>query len=285
MRIIILVANSIAGQMAVRTLLSAFPDYPVEIFLIDQVRGQSFEKYRRLVNLLRKRSWRFLFYKMFETSGFGMICRVLALSNRLKRRPPDQRLMSIRKLAEHYGVPLRCVSDVNDASLQDRIQQSGAVVVISAYITQIIDAAVLRQTPQCRWLNVHSSLLPHLRGAAPYFWALYRNDRTAGVTVHDIVPLLDAGPILAQKEVTIAPDDTVFSLHIKLIRAGLCLLVDVVARLCRGESIDGSLCSGDGSRYGLPSIQAVLEFRTQGRYFIRLRDRFLFFQDDIGMTP
>jgi methionyl-tRNA formyltransferase len=97
------------------------------------------------------------------------------------------------------------------------------LIVVAAY-GQILPASILELPPHgC--LNVHTSLLPRYRGAAPIQWAILNGDTTTGVTLMRINEQLDAGDIVAQCTLPIGPDETAESLHQRLALAGAQLLV------------------------------------------------------------
>jgi methionyl-tRNA formyltransferase len=84
-------------------------------------------------------------------------------------------------------------------------------------------------------INVHASLLPELRGAAPIQWSIARGNKTTGVTTMRINAGLDTGDILLRWETPIGPDETAIQLSGRLAEAGADLLVDTLARLCAGN--------------------------------------------------
>jgi methionyl-tRNA formyltransferase len=98
--------------------------------------------------------------------------------------------------------------------------------VVAAF-GQILRPAVL-DLPPFGCLNVHASLLPRWRGAAPIAAAILDGDETTGVTIMRMDPGLDTGPILRQRALPIAPDDTAESLGEKLARLGADLLLDTL---------------------------------------------------------
>ena len=83
-------------------------------------------------------------------------------------------------------------------------------------------------------INVHASLLPELRGAAPVNWAIARGHRLTGVTVMRMVRAMDAGPILHQEETEILPDETATELHGRLSRIGAAGLVRTLGMMDHG---------------------------------------------------
>ena len=103
-----------------------------------------------------------------------------------------------KHVAERLGIPVR-QPDRLDASFD----VDADAVVVAAYGALIPEVLLDRAL----WLNVHPSLLPRWRGAAPVERALMAGDRETGVTIHRTTPELDAGPIAAQERFAIAPDD------------------------------------------------------------------------------
>jgi methionyl-tRNA formyltransferase len=109
-----------------------------------------------------------------------------------------------------------------------------------ASFDQIVHAPALA-VPRHGWLNVHPSALPHYRGPEPVYWALADGAEQTGITLHRAVPTFDAGPILAQRRVDIAPDDDAGTLTRRLCAAGVTVLGKAVAGLLGdepGEPID-----------------------------------------------
>ncbi len=86
-------------------------------------------------------------------------------------------------------------------------------------------------------LNVHASLLPRYRGAAPINWALIRGERETGVTIQWMAAALDAGAIFLQERVPILEEDNYGSLYQKLAERGAALLLQALEKLRRGEAI------------------------------------------------
>ncbi|MFB6240875.1 MAG: methionyl-tRNA formyltransferase, partial [Gemmatimonadota bacterium] len=108
------------------------------------------------------------------------------------------------------------------------------VSAVAAY-GQILSGDTLALPPRGS-LNVHASLLPELRGAAPINWAVIRGHDRTGVTIMRMVEELDAGPILLQRAVEIAPRETAGDLFGRLAELGGEALVDALDALERGEA-------------------------------------------------
>jgi len=109
------------------------------------------------------------------------------------------------------------------------------VVVIIAY-GQIIPARLL-EIPRLGWINLHASLLPRYRGAAPIAWAIAHGEARTGLTTMRIDAGLDTGPILLQREIEIGPDETAPELTQRMAEAGPPLVVETLRKLASGEII------------------------------------------------
>lgn len=106
-------------------------------------------------------------------------------------------------------------------------------VVIIAY-GQIISPRLIK-IPRLGWINLHASLLPKYRGAAPINWAIVNGDARTGVTTMQIDAGLDTGPTLLAYETEIAPDETAPMLAARLAVAGAPLVAETLKKLDRGE--------------------------------------------------
>jgi methionyl-tRNA formyltransferase len=106
-------------------------------------------------------------------------------------------------------------------------------VVIIAY-GQIVPQRLI-SIPRLGWINLHASLLPKYRGAAPVNWAILNGETRTGVTTMQIDAGMDTGPILLQAEATIGPDDTAPELRKRLSELGAPLVVESLRRLGSGE--------------------------------------------------
>ncbi len=106
-------------------------------------------------------------------------------------------------------------------------------VVIIAY-GQIIPARLLT-LPRLGWINLHASLLPRYRGAAPIHWAIANGETTTGLTTMQIDAGMDTGPTLLQHELEIGPEETSPELATRMSEIGAGLIVDSLLQLDRGE--------------------------------------------------
>jgi methionyl-tRNA formyltransferase len=106
-------------------------------------------------------------------------------------------------------------------------------VVIIAY-GQIIPLRLI-EIPRLGWINLHASLLPRYRGAAPIAWAILNGETATGLTTMQIDAGMDTGPILLQQEIAIGPDETASELARRMAEEGAPLVADTLRRLERKE--------------------------------------------------
>jgi methionyl-tRNA formyltransferase len=133
--------------------------------------------------------------------------------------------------ARELGIDLLQAADVNDEAALERIRAARPEVVVVCAFGQMIREPLLSEWPM---LNVHPSLLPRWRGAAPIERALMAGDETTGVSVMRVTAGLDSGPVALAEEVAIGAVDDFESLSAKLAALGSELLVRALDRLAAG---------------------------------------------------
>jgi methionyl-tRNA formyltransferase len=142
----------------------------------------------------------------------------------------------VKVTAQELGLPVLQVEKLRSAEAQAQLREfaAGAEVFVVAAFGMILPEAVLNMPPkQC--VNVHASLLPSGRGASPVAQAILDGLAETGVTIMLIEKALDAGPVLSQRVVPLAPDETQATLMDKLAEAGAELLVDTLPGWVAGE--------------------------------------------------
>jgi methionyl-tRNA formyltransferase len=125
-----------------------------------------------------------------------------------------------KEVAERLGIPV-----AQAARLDEDVELPADTVVVAAYGLLIPEPLLSRAL----WLNVHPSLLPRWRGAAPVERALIAGDPRTGVTIHRTTAELDAGPIAAQEAFDVAPDDDAGSVFARSAEVAARLLDGVIA--------------------------------------------------------
>jgi methionyl-tRNA formyltransferase len=154
-------------------------------------------------------------------------------STRWQRTHPKADL--IARIAGHLGRPVEVTVNANADAFQRCLAAYAPDVVVMASFDQILTAETLA-VPKRGWLNIHPSLLPRHRGPEPIYWTIANGDQEAGMTVHLTVPRIDAGPILAQRRVAVAVDDSAGTLARRLVAAGLPALDETLVALEKGRA-------------------------------------------------
>ncbi|NHC06690.1 methionyl-tRNA formyltransferase [Azonexus fungiphilus] len=137
---------------------------------------------------------------------------------------------AVKQVALAHGIEVFQPLSLKDAEAQARLAGLAAEVMVVAAYGLILPQAVL-DLPRHGCLNIHASLLPRWRGAAPIQRALLAGDAETGVCIMQMEAGLDTGPVLLREAFPIAGDDTTASLHDKLAACGARLIIDALARL------------------------------------------------------
>ena len=140
----------------------------------------------------------------------------------------------VKVVAEELGIPVFQPVKIREA--KDVLEKTEADVCVVAAFGQIIPASILHMK-KYGCINVHASLLPKYRGAAPIQWAVIDGDKESGVTIMQMDEGLDTGEMLAKAIVPLDEKETGGSLFDKLSEAGGRLCVETLAKLEKGEII------------------------------------------------
>ncbi len=167
--------------------------------------------------------------------------------------------------AERLGLPVWQPEQIRDEAAVARLRETRPDVIVVAAYGKILPQAIL-DIPRLGCVNVHASLLPKYRGAAPVQWALYHGERETGVSIMQMEAGLDTGPILLARAVPIGPDDDAPGLTAKLAEVGAEALVEALRRLDAGEI--EPRCQDDAAATLAPPLrkeQARLDWRRPAR--------------------
>jgi len=162
------------------------------------------------------------------------VAAVVTQPDRPKGRDLKLQPSPVKRLAEQLELPVLQPARTRDGKFiaELRALQPG-LIVVAAY-GQILPPAIL-DLPSHGCLNVHASLLPKYRGAAPIQWAIANGDAETGVTIMKMDAGLDTGPILTQQRAPILPEDDSAALHDRLAKLGAELLVQTIPGYVAGE--------------------------------------------------
>lgn len=139
----------------------------------------------------------------------------------------------VAQWAERHDVPLDQPARVRDPEFLARLRALAPDLAVVVAFGQIFRAELL-SLPRLGCVNLHASLLPRHRGAAPVQAALLAGDSVTGVTTMRMDEGLDTGPVLLRREVPVEPDENAGALQARLARIGADLMVETVARLAAG---------------------------------------------------
>jgi methionyl-tRNA formyltransferase len=140
----------------------------------------------------------------------------------------------VKQLSVKHGLAVGQPATLKEPQAQREIAAVGADIMVVAAYGLILPKAVLA-IPRFGCLNIHASLLPRWRGAAPIQRAILAGDRETGVTIMQMDEGLDTGDMLLERTLTIAADDTAQSLHDKLATLGAAAIVAALDKLEQGE--------------------------------------------------
>ncbi len=167
-------------------------------------------------------------------------------------RPKGRGLLAlpspVKRLASERGLAVAQPATLRNVEVQAELFAVPLDVLIVAAYGLILPQVVL-DWPRHGCLNIHASLLPRWRGAAPIQRAIQSGDTATGITIMQMDAGLDTGPMVERTEVAIAPRETAGTLHYKLAGAGARAIVAVVARLVRDRALARTPQPEQGATY------------------------------------
>lgn len=147
-----------------------------------------------------------------------------------KGRGKEMQFTPVKECATEYGIPVYQPKRIREPECVEVLRNYEADIMVVVAFGQILPKEILEMCPYgC--VNVHASLLPKYRGAAPIQWAIIDGEEVTGVTTMQMNEGLDTGDMLLKTEVVIEPKETGGSLHDKLSEAGATLCVETLKAL------------------------------------------------------
>jgi methionyl-tRNA formyltransferase len=141
----------------------------------------------------------------------------------------------MKEIAQQHGIPVLQPESINAPEGVAALRELRPDLLVVAAFGQILSNDVLASAPH-GGINIHASLLPKYRGAAPVAWAIYHGETRTGVTIIRMSLRLDAGDILAQEAVDIGLDETAGELETRLATLGAGLAVRVIDEIAAGTA-------------------------------------------------
>jgi methionyl-tRNA formyltransferase len=145
----------------------------------------------------------------------------------------------MKAIAEGHNVPVFQPEKINTPEGIEMLRSLSPDLVVVAAYGQIFKEEV-RAVPPHGFVNVHASLLPKYRGAAPINWAIYHGETQTGVSIFRITTGVDTGRVLTMQAIEIGPDETAGDVEARLAPLGARLALSVVDRIAAGESLPGT---------------------------------------------
>jgi methionyl-tRNA formyltransferase len=165
------------------------------------------------------------------------VAGVVTQPDRARGRGQKPQTGPVKQLAEQRGLPILQPERLRDDRFLDALRAVDADLGVVAAYGKILNDAVLA-APRLGLINVHASLLPKYRGAAPVHRAVMAGETTTGVTIMRVVKALDAGPMMAAVTRPIGEDETSVEVERDIARLGARALVDVVDALAAGRATE-----------------------------------------------
>ena len=162
------------------------------------------------------------------------IVAVVTQPDRKAGRGRKTTVSRVKALALEHGLPVLQPRTLREGGIVRRLGDLAPAIIVVAAFGQVLPSTVLA-LPRHGCINVHASLLPRFRGAAPIPAAILAGDEQTGVTIMVMDEGLDTGPILSEVAVDIAAEDTTASLAEKLGHVGAQLLLDTLPHWLAGE--------------------------------------------------
>jgi len=161
---------------------------------------------------------------------------VVTQPDRPAGRGRDLRPPPVKLAAERRGLPCLQPEKLNDAGVLSTLAAARPDVIAVVAFGQFLPRTV-RELPPLGCVNLHASLLPKYRGAAPINWVLIAGEAETGVTIMRVEAAMDAGPVLLQRKVPIGPRDDAGTLSDRLADVGAAALGEALGLLANGRAV------------------------------------------------
>ncbi len=184
-------------------------------------------------------------------------------------RGQQERPSPVHQLAEQNGIPVFTLSSLKQADVQSAFADHEADAAVVAAYGLILPQAILG-APRLGCINVHASLLPRWRGAAPIQRAIMAGDKETGITIMDMEADLDTGAMYKQESVPIDESTTASSLHDVLAILGAKLIIDVLAQL-EQQPFEPTPQPDKGVTYAekIDKVEAKIDFDRSAQLVLR----------------
>ncbi len=164
------------------------------------------------------------------------IVAAITQPDRPRGRGQEVSFSPVKETAKAAGIPVHQPEKIRAPEAQELLQKIAPDAIVIIAYGQIIPARLL-PIPKLGWINLHASLLPKYRGAAPINWAIVNGETTTGVTSMRIDAGMDTGEMLLQRELEIGPSETAPELAARMSELGAPLMAETLRGLAAGTIV------------------------------------------------
>lgn len=161
---------------------------------------------------------------------------VITQKDRPRGRGKKIQFTPVKEKALEYGIEIFQPTNINNLDSIEKLKEIQPDFIVVAAFGQILKREVL-DIPRYGCINVHASLLPKYRGAAPINWAIINGETETGITIMNMEEGLDTGDIISQKSICIDEGDDCQSIHDELAILGADLLIETIEDIVAGNAI------------------------------------------------
>ena len=161
------------------------------------------------------------------------VCACVTQPDKARGRGMEVSASPVKEAASRKGIPVFQPSDLKEQNFLKGLRALGADLFVVIAYGRFLPSEVLAM-PRTFAVNVHSSLLPKYRGAAPINWAVINGERETGISIMRVTAKMDAGDILAQKKLKILKADTAASVRARMMEIGPKLLLKTIDSIEKG---------------------------------------------------
>lgn len=197
-----------------------------------------------------------------QTSEFILFKILNTLNSLIKLK----RFYSIKRIFNSFSIPIIPTKNINDKKYLEKLKQLNPDIIVSFACPQIFKKEIL-SLPPLGCINVHGSLLPSYRGKNIGFWVLLNQEKETGVSVHYMNEKLDAGNIILQEKIAIAPKETVHSLYKKILPKEADALINALELIKKKNYEIKTVNISEGDQFSDPSKEDIKRFKALGKKF------------------
>lgn len=163
------------------------------------------------------------------------VTAVITQPDKPKGRGQHMQKSPVKLYAEEHNIPVYQPVKVRDEEFVAKLQEINPDLIVVVAFGQILPESILNM-PKYGCINVHGSILPRWRGAAPIHWSVIAGDKQTGVTTMYMDKGLDTGDMILKSYIEITPEMTTAQLHDKMMEVGAATLIDTLAQLEAGTA-------------------------------------------------